>query len=157
MRLGPQQWRRRRSADIALRVKMSKISSTRVPLLSTARLCSPPSESERELDDLIENTPADGLVGGIASVNGDQFEGHDAQCVVMSYDYSVLAGTQGHQNHRKKDRLFELAEELRLPVVFYTEGGGGRPGDTDTGGVTGLDCYAFLWWGQLSGTVPMVV
>ncbi|HAZ33158.1 MAG TPA: biotin carboxylase [Acidimicrobiaceae bacterium] len=110
----------------------------------------------RELDDLIENTPADGLVGGIASVNGDQFEGHDAQCVVMSYDYSVLAGTQGHQNHRKKDRLFELAEELRLPVVFFTEGGGGRPGDTDTGGVTGLDCYAFLWWGQLSGTVPMV-
>ena len=110
----------------------------------------------RELNDLIENTPADGLVGGIATVNGDKFEGHDAQCVVMSYDYSVLAGTQGHQNHRKKDRLFELAEELRLPVVFFTEGGGGRPGDTDTGGVTGLDCYAFLWWGQLSGTVPMV-
>ena len=110
----------------------------------------------RELEDLIENTPADGLVGGIATVNGDKFEGHDAQCVVMSYDYSVLAGTQGHQNHRKKDRLFELAEELRLPVVFFTEGGGGRPGDTDTGGVTGLDCFAFLWWGQLSGTVPMV-
>ena len=110
----------------------------------------------RELNDLIENTPADGLVGGIATVNGDKFEGHGAQCVVMSYDYSVLAGTQGHQNHRKKDRLFELAEELRLPVVFFTEGGGGRPGDTDTGGVTGLDCYAFLWWGQLSGTVPMV-
>ena len=110
----------------------------------------------RELADLIENTPADGLVGGIATVNGDIFGGHDAQCVVMSYDYSVLAGTQGHQNHRKKDRLFELAEELRLPVIFFTEGGGGRPGDTDTGGVTGLDCYAFLWWGQLSGTVPMV-
>ena len=110
----------------------------------------------RELADLIENTPADGLVGGIATVNGDIFGGHDAQCVVMSYDYSVLAGTQGHQNHRKKDRLFELAEELRLPVIFFTEGGGGRPGDTDTGGVTGLDCFAFLWWGQLSGTVPMV-
>ena len=49
----------------------------------------------------------------------------------MSYDYTVLAGTQGLQNHRKKDRLFELAERLRLPVVFFTEGGGGRPGDTD--------------------------
>ena len=31
----------------------------------------------------------------------------------MSYDYTVLAGTQGHQNHRKKDRLFELAEQSR--------------------------------------------
>ncbi len=110
----------------------------------------------RDLADLVSNTPADGLVGGIASVNGDLFTGREAQCVVMSYDYTVLAGTQGHQNHRKKDRLFELAEQLRLPVVFFTEGGGGRPGDTDTGGVTGLDCLAFLWWGQLSGTVPMV-
>jgi acetyl-CoA carboxylase carboxyltransferase component len=67
-----------------------------------------------------------------------------------------MAGTQGHRNHRKKDRLFELAEQLRLPVVFFTEGGGGRPGDTDTGGVTGLDCMAFLWFAQLSGTVPLV-
>ena len=58
-------------------------------------------------------------------------------CVVMSYDYTVLAGTQGLQNHRKKDRLFELAERLRLPVVFFTEGGGGRPGDTDGTGVVG--------------------
>lgn len=110
----------------------------------------------RDLADLVANTPADGLIGGIASVNGDRFSGRDAQCIVMSYDYTVLAGTQGHQNHRKKDRLFELAEQLRLPVVFFTEGGGGRPGDTDTGGVTGLDCLAFLWWGQLSGTVPTV-
>lgn len=110
----------------------------------------------RELADLVERTPADGLVAGLATVNGDLFAGRDARCVVMSYDYSVLAGTQGHQNHRKKDRLFELAEELRVPVVFFTEGGGGRPGDTDTGGVTGLDCLAFLWWAQLSGTVPLV-
>ena len=75
---------------------------------------------------------------------------------MVSYDYTVLAGTQGHRNHRKKDRLFDLAERLRLPVVFFTEGGGGRPGDTDTGGVTGLDCLAFLWFAQLSGTVPIV-
>ena len=110
----------------------------------------------RDLADLVANTPADGLVGGVATVNGEHFAGRDAQCIVMSYDYTVLAGTQGHQNHRKKDRLFELADRLRVPVVFFTEGGGGRPGDTDTGGVTGLDCLAFLWWGQLSGTVPTV-
>ena len=110
----------------------------------------------RDIDDLRANTPADGLVGGVASVNGDLFDADAARCVVMSYDYTVLAGTQGHVNHRKKDRLFEIAEQLRAPVVFFTEGGGGRPGDTDTGGVTGLDCLAFMWWGKLSGTVPTV-
>ena len=85
----------------------------------------------RSLEDLIERTPADGLVAGIGAVNGDLFDEDRARCVVMAYDYTVLAGTQGLQNHRKKDRLFELAERWRLPVVFFTEGGGGRPGDTD--------------------------
>ena len=47
---------------------------------------------------------------------------------VASYDYTVLAGTQGMRNHLKKDRLFELAERRRLPVVLFAEGGGGRPG-----------------------------
>lgn len=110
----------------------------------------------RELDDLIARTPADGLVSGVGSINGHQFGPDASQCVVMSYDYTVLAGTQGQQNHRKKDRLFEIAERQRLPVVFFTEGGGGRPGDTDGLGVAGLDCLAFAYWGALSGLVPMV-
>jgi acetyl-CoA carboxylase carboxyltransferase component len=110
----------------------------------------------RELADLIANTPADGLVGGIGSINGDLFDGRATQCVAVSYDYTVLAGTQGTQNHRKKDRLFEVAEQLRLPVVFFTEGGGGRPGDTDAPGISGLDCLAFQWFAQLSGLVPLV-
>ena len=110
----------------------------------------------RPLDDLIERTPADGMVGGIGRVNGDLFPGKPGQVVAMSYDYTVLAGTQGTQNHRKKDRLFEVAERLKLPVVFFTEGGGGRPGDTDGTGVSGLDCLAFMYWGQLSGLVPLV-
>jgi acetyl-CoA carboxylase carboxyltransferase component len=103
----------------------------------------------RELQDLIERTPADGLVGGTGTVGGQPV-------VVMSYDYTVLAGTQGLQNHRKKDRLFEVAERQRLPVVFFTEGGGGRPGDTDGTGVSGLDCLAFHLFGRLSGLVPLV-
>jgi len=103
----------------------------------------------RTIEDLITRTPADGMVAGIGSINGHQ-------TVVMSYDYTVLAGTQGLQNHRKKDRLFELAERLRLPVVFFTEGGGGRPGDTDGVGVSGLDCLAFALFGKLSGLVPLV-
>ena len=110
----------------------------------------------RSHEDLITRTPADGLIGGIGTVNGDRFTGRAAQAIVVSYDYTVMAGTQGHRNHRKKDRLFDVAERLRLPIVFFTEGGGGRPGDTDTGGVTGLDCLAFLWFAQLSGTVPLV-
>ncbi len=110
----------------------------------------------RSLDDLIARTPADGLVSGIGTVNGAWFGEERGRCVIMSYDYTVLAGTQGAQNHRKKDRLFELAERWRLPVVFFTEGGGGRPGDTDVLGVSGLDCLAFNLWGRLSGLVPLV-
>ena len=110
----------------------------------------------RSLDDLITKTPADGLVGGLASINGSLFSGHDSRVVVMSYDYAVLAGTQGQQNHRKKDRLFEVAEKLQLPVVFFAEGGGGRPGDTDGLGVSGLDCWAFHDFAKLSGLVPLV-
>jgi acetyl-CoA carboxylase carboxyltransferase component len=74
----------------------------------------------------------------------------------MSYDYAVLAGTQGLQNHHKKDRMFELAARMRAPVVLFGEGGGGRPGDTDGAGVTGLDCLAFRLLGELSGLVPLV-
>jgi acetyl-CoA carboxylase carboxyltransferase component len=110
----------------------------------------------RSLDDLITKTPADGLVGGLASINGSLFSGHDSRVVVMSYDYAVLAGTQGQQNHRKKDRLFEVAEKLQLPVIFFAEGGGGRPGDTDGLGVSGLDCLAFHDFAKLSGLVPLI-
>jgi acetyl-CoA carboxylase carboxyltransferase component len=114
----------------------------------------------RSVEDLIASTPADGLVGGIGEVNGALFgsgsSGRASKVVAVSYDYTVLAGTQGTQNHRKKDRLFEVAEQLRIPIVFFTEGGGGRPGDTDGIGVSGLDCLAFRWFAELSGTVPLV-
>jgi acetyl-CoA carboxylase carboxyltransferase component len=110
----------------------------------------------RSIDDLVANTPADGMIGGIGTVNADRFGGRAARCVVASYDYTVLAGTQGTLNHRKKDRLFELAAELRLPVVLFTEGGGGRPGDSEAPGPTGLDCLAFRYLARLSGWVPLV-
>jgi len=110
----------------------------------------------RPEEELIERTPADGLVSGVGRVNGALFGAQASQCVVLSYDYAVLAGTQGTQNHRKKDRLFEVAERMRLPVVLFAEGGGGRPGDTDSMGVSGLDCMAFHLFGALSGLVPLV-
>ncbi|MDA0369916.1 MAG: biotin carboxylase [Actinomycetota bacterium] len=110
----------------------------------------------RPLEDLIERTPADGLVGGVGDVNGSSDGTCNRRAVVMSYDYTVLAGTQGQQNHRKKDRLFDVAARLRLPVVLFAEGGGGRPGDTDGLGVSGLDCWAFHDFAKLSGLVPLV-
>jgi len=110
----------------------------------------------RPLDELIDRTPGDGLVGGIARVNGDLVGTERSRCAVLSYDYTVLAGTQGHMNHRKKDRLFDVIERLRLPLVLFAEGGGGRPGDTDGAGVTGLDTEAFALFARLSGLVPMV-
>ena len=115
-----------------------------------------PQRKRRSVEDLILNTPADGMIAGIGEVNADTFPEEKAQCVVMSYDYTVLAGTQGGQNHRKKDRLFEIAKRWELPVIFFTEGGGGRPGDTDGMQVAGLDCLAFGLWADLSGIVPLV-
>ncbi|HEY3019137.1 MAG TPA: carboxyl transferase domain-containing protein [Solirubrobacteraceae bacterium] len=106
-------------------------------------------ERRRSREDLIARTPADGLVAGVGEVDG-------APTVVMSYDYTVLAGTQGMRGHLKKDRLFEVAERRRLPVVLFAEGGGGRPGDVDWPMVAGLDCRAFHLFGRLSGLVPLV-
>ncbi|MFF0290454.1 carboxyl transferase domain-containing protein [Streptomyces sp. NPDC005262] len=103
----------------------------------------------RTLEDLIVSTPADGMVTGIGTVDGEP-------CAAMSYDYTVLAGTQGHQNHRKTDRMLSVAERRRLPVVLFAEGGGGRPGDTDTTAVAGLDVMTFHQMGRLSGLVPLV-
>ncbi len=93
---------------------------------------------------------------GIGRVNGHLFADTAARCIAISYDYTVFAGTQGHKNHYKKDRIFELANRYRLPVIFFTEGGGGRPGDTDGGGGIGMDVYTFTQWSKLSGWVPMV-
>jgi acetyl-CoA carboxylase carboxyltransferase component len=106
-------------------------------------------EGRRPKDELIRRTPADGLVAGIGDIDG-------RPTVAMSYDYTVLAGTQGMRNHLKKDRLFEIAERRRLPVVLFAEGGGGRPGDVDWPHVAGLDCRAFNLFAKLSGLVPLV-
>jgi acetyl/propionyl-CoA carboxylase alpha subunit/acetyl-CoA carboxylase carboxyltransferase component len=110
----------------------------------------------RAVDDLIRNTPADGLISGVATVNAEKFGADAARCMVIAYDYTVLAGTQGHMNHKKIDRMLGLAEQWRMPLVFYAEGGGGRPGDTDRLGMTGLDGPSFVQFAKLSGLVPVI-
>lgn len=133
-----------------------------------AELCDPKSFSEygglaiaaqrlrRPVDELIEKTPADGLVCGTATINADQFGVHAARAAVISYDYTVLAGTQGVRNHRKTDRMIEVASRERLPIVLFAEGGGGRPGDTDQSELFHLVVPTFRNFAALSGLVPRV-
>lgn len=104
----------------------------------------------RTVEDLELNTPADGLVAGFGTVNGQQI-------AVLAYDYTVLAGTQGLQNHKKMERLFELALRRLAPVVIFAEGGGGRPGDIDNAAkATGMDLGTFVALARLNGRAPTV-
>ncbi|MEX6503453.1 carboxyl transferase domain-containing protein [Pseudomonas zhanjiangensis] len=110
----------------------------------------------RSLEELIEQSPADGLVAGIGTVNAASFGEQAVRCMTIAYDYTVFAGTQGVLNHKKTDRMLQLAEQWRLPLVLFAEGGGGRPGDSDFVGVAGLDCHTFVSMARLSGLVPLV-
>jgi len=112
----------------------------------------------RSLEDLRINTPADGIVTGVGSVNGHLFDAERARCVGLAYDFTVLAGTQGHFNHKKTDRILEFAEHWRAPIVWFTEGGGGRPGDVDGGqlAASSLDTTSFTTFARLSGLAPRI-
>jgi acetyl/propionyl-CoA carboxylase alpha subunit len=133
-----------------------------------ADLCDPGSFSEygalavaaqrarRSEEDLIANTPADGIITGIGRINGALFGAEKARAAVLAYDATVLAGTQGLRGHQKTDRMLEIAERNRLPLVLFAEGGGGRPGDTDTAIVAGLHLTTFARFAGLSGQVPVI-
>jgi acetyl/propionyl-CoA carboxylase alpha subunit/acetyl-CoA carboxylase carboxyltransferase component len=112
----------------------------------------------RSLEDLRANTPADGIVVGVGAVNGEHFDEDRARCVGLAYDFTVLAGTQGHFNHKKTDRILEFAEHWKAPIVWYTEGGGGRPGDVDGGqlAASSLDTTSFTTFARLSGSAPRI-
>ncbi|WP_026917769.1 acetyl-CoA carboxylase family protein [Gordonia shandongensis] len=113
-------------------------------------------KARRSVEDLIANTPADGLVGGLASIGAAAVGRDRAAAVVMSYDYTVLAGTQGWRNHAKTDRLLDIAERRGLPVVLFAEGGGGRPGDTDYDIIAGLDVPTFRAMGRIRAHAPSI-
>ncbi|MBO4122198.1 carbamoyl-phosphate synthase large subunit [Cupriavidus gilardii] len=112
--------------------------------------------SRRSEADLIANTPADGLITGIGSVNGALFPTERSRCAVLAYDATVLAGTQGKRNHIKTDRILQVALQNRLPTVIFAEGGGGRPGDVDFPTVAGLYQPSFAAFAALSGEVPVI-
>lgn len=108
--------------------------------------------------ELIEQTPADGLITGIGSINQKWFGVNKNKCLVLSYDYTVLAGTQGAFNHKKTDRIMQIANKGKIPIVFFAEGGGGRPGDVDADLIHsgGLDITTFVEYARLSGKVPRI-
>jgi acetyl/propionyl-CoA carboxylase alpha subunit/acetyl-CoA carboxylase carboxyltransferase component len=112
--------------------------------------------TRRPIEDLMKKTPADGLITGIGTVNGSLFDDEKARCMVMSYDYTVLAGTQGLFGHKKMDRMLGIANEWKLPTILFAEGGGGRPGDLDANAVAGLDLTTFNRFASISGKAPLI-
>lgn len=126
--------------------------------LEVGQLTVAAQKRRRSREDLQANTPADGMVAGVGQVNGELFDAERARCVGLAYDYTVLAGTQGYFNHKKTDRVLEIAERWKAPVVFFAEGGGGRPGDVDAGTLiaSSLDTTSFSAFARLSGLVPRI-
>tara|TARA_R110002110_G_scaffold406421_1_gene626419 strand:- start:238913 stop:240439 length:1527 start_codon:yes stop_codon:yes gene_type:complete len=113
--------------------------------------------SRRDYEELQGSTAADGILTGTCTINAGQVGAERARAAVIINDYSVLAGTQGFFHHKKLDRLCELAAQHALPVVMYTEGGGGRPGDTDVHTqIAGLNIESFSRWAGLRGKVPRI-
>ena len=111
----------------------------------------------KDAESLKIETPGDGVITGLATINSAEFGVHLSQVAVIVNDYSVLAGSQGYFHHKKIDRILDQAGKANLPVVMYTEGGGGRPGDTDVKTqIAGLDVPTFARWASLSGQVPLI-
>ncbi len=109
-----------------------------------------------DMETLRRDTPADGLLAGIGTINADRFGEEAARAMIVHYDYTVLAGTQGGRNHYKQDRMFELASRFRIPLILFGEGGGGRPGDDRRGPGVAFDTHTFTQFSKLSGLVPLV-
>lgn len=128
------------------------------PFVEYGALAVAAQRQRRDYEELQRETPADGVITGIGEVNGQYFSSAESRTALVIYDYSVLAGTQGFFHHAKIDRLLSIATRQRLPVIMYTEGGGGRPGDTDvTTQIAGLNVDTFASWAALKTTMPRIV
>ena len=122
------------------------------------------TDSWETLEERMARTAADGMVTGVGQVNGELVGPQNARCAVVAYDYSVLAGTQGTKSHQKTDRMLRVARQYKLPVVLYSEGGGGRAGggsgpaapEGAARSIGGLSTRTWRELGKLSGLVPIV-
>jgi len=149
-------------------VAKRKARGYRMPRENIAQLADPGSFKEywplivarqhqrHDMERLRKETPADGLIAGTCSINGDRFDDSRSRAIIVHYDYTVLAGTQGGRNHYKQDRMYELASRFRLPLILFGEGGGGRPGDDRIGPGVAFDTHTFTTFSKLSGLVPLI-
>ena len=109
-------------------------------------------KSRKNKEELLMETSGDGVITGFCKINSNIIDNKSTDAVAIVYDYSVLAGTQGYFHHMKLDRICEKAKKYKLPIVIFTEGGGGRPGDTDINtSIAGLHVPTFALWGSLTG------
>jgi acetyl-CoA carboxylase carboxyltransferase component len=103
--------------------------------------------------DVDDGAPADGLVGGIGTIDG-------YPVATASYDRSVLAGTQSDRNQRKLAKLVYLALTNRWPLVMVVDGDGARRDDARP--VPPIVVYTRGRWdvydglAELSGWAPTV-
>ncbi len=149
--------RRRRSGQRTARENLDDLFDSG-SFMEIGALAVAAQRRRRKQEDLRKNTPADGIVVGVGAVNGALFDEVRARCVGLAYDFTVLAGTQGHFNHKKTDRVLEFAEQWKAPIVWFTEGGGGRPGDVDADelSASSLDTTSFSAFARLSGVAPRI-
>jgi acetyl-CoA carboxylase carboxyltransferase component len=74
---------------------------------------------------------------------------------IASYDYTVMAGSQGNINNVKIGRVLQIAEDHALPVVIFAEGAGHRVQEASLHSRGGGEA-TFPTLARLSGRVPTV-
>jgi len=122
------------------------------------------TDTQEVIEERLLRTAADGMVIGVGKVNAAQVGEARASAAIVAYDYTVLAGTQGGKNHQKTDRMLRVAHQYKLPLVLYSEGGGGRTGGGSGpasapavgSSIGGLSTRTWRELGKLSGLVPIV-
>ena len=109
-------------------------------------------------EEMRRRAPADGMITGIGTVNGDLFPEDRASTLVAMYDETVWAGTQGMMGHQKTDRIIKFADEQATPLIVWAEGAGGRSGDTDFSDISAAGQWVptYDMMARISGTVPMI-
>jgi acetyl-CoA carboxylase carboxyltransferase component len=88
----------------------------------------------------------DGVIAGIGTVHG-------RAAVIISYDVTVLSGTQGPINHAKAGKAIDVATQLRAPVFLLAEGGGIRADGYPHYEEHVDQLFEFV---RLSGRVPLI-
>ncbi len=94
-----------------------------------------------------KHTPADGVVTGFGKIEG-------RPAGVIAEDFTVLGGSLGINNFNKKNRMIELAQRDKLPIVWLFDGAGARTDEYIGEGLAPM--HHFMAVARLSGITPQV-